>query len=122
MACPGLDSQHLATILDPFQAIFINLGPETAYLRLEHCDIATFETSETSTLRVEIRQMSVPATEEMSVVETGQMSAVETGQMSAVETRQMSSVARTDICLVSTHNVQVSEVSTVAISQCSSLR
>ena len=64
------------------------------------------------------------------------MSAVETGQMSAAETGQMSSVARADICLVSTHNaevsevsqlwqchnVQVSEVSTVAMSQCSSLR
>ena len=71
----------------------------------------------------------------MSSVETGQMSAVETGQMSAAETGQMSSVARTDICLVSTHNVEVSdlssaqhhnaqgsEVSIVAISQCSSLR
>ena len=58
----------------------------------------------------------------MSSVETGQMSAVETGQMSAAETGQMSSVARTDICLVSTHNVDVSEVSTVAMSQCSSLR
>ena len=36
------------------------------------------ETSETSTLCVETRQMSVLATEEMSVVETGQMSSVET--------------------------------------------
>ena len=58
----------------------------------------------------------------MSAVETGQMSAVETGQVSAAETGQMSSVARTDIYLVSTHNVQVSEVSIVAPSQCSSLR
>ena len=58
-------------------------------LRLEHCDIAAVETSETSTLCVEARQMSVLATEEMSAVETGQMSAVATGQMSAVETRQM---------------------------------
>ena len=71
---------------------------------------------------VETRQMSALATEDMSAVETGPMSAAETGQMSAVETRQMSSVARTDICLVSTHNVDVSEVSIVAISQCSSLR
>ena len=58
----------------------------------------------------------------MSVLAKEEMSAVETGQMSAVETRQMSSVARTDICLVSTHNVDVSEVSIVAISQCSTLR
>ena len=61
-------------------------------------------------------------TGEMSSAETGQMSAAETGQMSAVETRQMSSVARTDICLVSTHNVDATEVSIVAMSQCSSLR
>ena len=50
------------------------------------------------------------------------MSSVATGQMSAAETGQMSSVARTDICLASTHNVDVSEVSIVAISQCSSRR
>ena len=58
----------------------------------------------------------------MSSVETGQMFAVGTGQMSAAETGQMSSVARTDICFVSTHNVEVSEVSTVAMSQCSGRR
>ena len=60
-------------------------------LRLEHCDIAAVEASETSTLCVEARQMSVLATDEMPAVETGQMSAVEKGLMSAVETRQMSS-------------------------------
>ena len=27
-ACPGTDSQDLATILDPFRAIFIDLGPD----------------------------------------------------------------------------------------------
>ena len=52
----------------------------------------------------------------MFSVETGQMSAVERGQMSAAETGQMSSVARADICLVLTHNVDVSEVSTVQVS------
>ena len=94
-------------------------------------------------------QMSAFQTEQMSSVETEQMSAVEKGQMSAAETGQMSSVARTDICFVSTHNVdvsevlycgnvtmlksqksppwqchnvQVSDVSTVAMSQCSRLR
>ena len=72
---------------------FSSIEGQNAYLRLEHCDIATIETSETSTL----------------CVETGQMSAAETGQMSAVETRQMYSiktgqrpVAIADICLVST--------------------
>ena len=48
-ACQGVDSQVLATILDPFRAIFADLRP-AAYLRLEHCDIATIETSEISTL------------------------------------------------------------------------
>ena len=75
------------------------------------------ETSETSTMCVEARQMSVLATEDICPVstediypvsaedktaaghrpaaarpsvETGQMSSVETGQMSAVETGQMS--------------------------------
>ena len=66
--------------------------------------------------------MSTVETGQMSAVETGQMSAAETGQMSAVETRQMSSVARADICLVPTHNVQVSDVSIVAMPQCSMIR
>ena len=71
----------------------------------------------------ETGQMSAVETGQMSAAETGQMSAVETGQMSSDETRQMSSVARgTDLCLVSTRNVDVSEVSIVAMSQCSSLR
>ena len=65
---------------------------------------------------------SAAETGQMSSVETGQMSAVDTGQMSAAETGQMSSVARADICLVATHNVDVSEVSIVTMSQCSSRR
>ena len=59
---------------------------------------------------------------QMSAVETRQMSSVETGQMSAAETGQMSSVARTETCLVSTRTVEVSEISTAAMSQCSSLK
>ena len=66
--------------------------------------------------------MSPVETGQMFVVETGQMSAAETGQMSAVQTRQIFSVAGADICLVSAHNGDVSEVSIVAISPCSSLR
>ena len=76
----------------PISGHFRRFRATTDYLRLEHCDVGTVETSETSTLCVETRQMSVLATEEMSVVETGQMSSVETGQMSAVETGQMSAV------------------------------
>ena len=61
-------------------------------LRLQHCDIGTIETSETSTLCVGTRQMSVLATEEISAVETEQMSSVETRQMSAIETGRISAV------------------------------
>ena len=35
--------------------------PQLSLLRLEHCDIATVETSETSTVCVETRQMSALA-------------------------------------------------------------
>ena len=28
VACPGVDSQDLATILDPFRVIFVDLGPD----------------------------------------------------------------------------------------------
>ena len=99
-----VNSQDLATILDPFRVIFGDLETrppicdlnivilgQLRLLRFQQCDIGTVETSETSTLCVETRQMSVLATEEMSAAQTGQMSAVEAGQMSAVETRQMSS-------------------------------
>ena len=62
VACQGVDSQDLATILDPFRTIFADLGPG--------------------------RQMSSVETGQMSDVETGQMSAVETRQMSSAETRR----------------------------------
>ena len=50
-ACRGVDSQVLATILDPFGVIFVDLGPDD-YLRLEHSDIAAIEASETPQLSV----------------------------------------------------------------------
>ena len=82
-ACPRTDSHDLATILDPFRTIFVDLGPG--------------------------RQISAGETGQMSSVETGQMSAAETGQMSAVETRQMSSVAR--IVFLSQHTMLMSQKS-----------
>ena len=48
----GTDSQDLATILDSFRVIFVDLGPD--------------------------RQMSAVETRPMSAAETGQMSAAET--------------------------------------------
>ena len=94
VGCSGLDSQGLATILDPFQAIFAHLGPDRQMSAVETGKMSSVETGQ------------------MSAVETGQMSAAETGQMSAVETRQMYSiktgqrpVAIVDICLVSTADI-----------------
>ena len=63
VGCSGLDSQGLATILDPFRSIFADLEPD--------------------------RQMSPVETGQMSSVGTGQMSAVETGQISAAEKGHM---------------------------------
>ena len=68
-ACQGVDSQDLATILDPFRTIFDNLG-QTAFLKLEHCDIRTVATSETPPLCVETGQMFVLATEDICPVST----------------------------------------------------
>ena len=31
VACPGVDSQVLATILDPFRVIFVDLGPDRLF-------------------------------------------------------------------------------------------
>ena len=68
----GTDSQDLATILDPFRVIFVDLRPDRQMSA------------------VETGPMSAAETGQMSAAETGQMSAAETGQMSAAETRQMS--------------------------------
>ena len=58
-ACPRVDSHDLATILDPFRAMFVDLGPDRLSATW------TVETSETSTLCVETGQMSVLATEDI---------------------------------------------------------
>ena len=76
VGCSGLDSQTLATILDPFWTIHTDLGPERQIFA------------------VETGQMSSVETRQISAVETGQMSAAETGQASVAETRQMSAAPR----------------------------
>ena len=86
-ACPGVDSQDLATILDPFRAIFVDLG-QTAYLRLDQQQRFVLSSSR---------------------------------HLSCLNRRHVI-CWKTDICFVSTHNVDVSEVSIVAMSQCSSRR
>ena len=55
----------------PISDHFRRFRARPAYLRIEHCDVATIEISETATLCVETGQMSVLAREDMSVVETG---------------------------------------------------
>ena len=72
--------------------------PQLRLLRFEHCDIGPLEISETSTLCLATRQKSVLATEAIYLVSSE------------------------DIYPVSTHNVDVSDVSIVAMSQCSSRR
>ena len=64
--------------------------PQLRFLSLGRCTIGALEASETSTLCLETRKVSVFATVERSADETGQISVVETRQMSAVETGQMS--------------------------------
>ena len=71
----GTDSQDLATILDPFGNIFVDLGPD----RLSAT--CTFETSETSTLCVETRQMSVLATEDICPVSAADICPVSTADI-----------------------------------------
>ena len=69
------------------------------------------------------QQTSVLSQQQTSVLSQQKTSVLFQQQTSLLLQEQtMSSVTRTGICLVSTHNVDVSEVSIVAMSQCSSLR
>ena len=100
---PGTDSQDLASILDR------DLG-QTAYLRLEqlrllrfqHCDIATVGTSETSTVCVETRQMSLLATEDICLVSTADICPVSAADICPVSTAGICPVSTEDIYPVST--------------------
>ena len=81
----------------PFWTHFGAFSPilgQTAYLRLEHCDIATVETCETSTLCVETGQMSVLATKDMWPVSVADIYPVSAADICPVSTA--------DICPVST--------------------
>ena len=105
----GTDSQVLATILDPFRTIFVHSGPDRQpqlrLLRLEHCAIATIETSETSTLCVEARQMSVLATEKICPVATADICPVSAADICPVSTADICPpVSTEDIYPVSTED------------------
>ena len=66
-------------------------------LRLEHCDIATVETSETSTLCVETGQMSVLAIRDICLVTSADICPVSAADICLVSTA--------DICPVSTEGI-----------------
>ena len=71
--------------------------------------------SETSTSVLSQQQTSVLSQQQTSVLSPQQTPCL-------LQEQAMSSVGRTDTYLVSTHNVDISEVTMVAMSQCSSLR
>ena len=70
--------------------------PQLRLLRLQHCDIATVETSETSTLRVETRQMSVLATEDICPVSAADICPVSTADICPVSTEDIYPVSTED--------------------------
>ena len=90
-ACPGVDSQDLATILDPFCAILADLGPGRLS---EHYDVGTVETSETSTLCVNTRQMSVLATKDICPVPAADISPVSKDNVHPVSTEDRTAAGR----------------------------
>ena len=79
VGCSGLDSQTLATILDPFRTILTDLGPDRQVFAVETGQMSSVET----------RQLSAVEAGQISAAETGQTAAAETTQMSSAETRQM---------------------------------
>ena len=73
------DSCVLATILDPFRAIFVILGP-TPYLRRQQSELLGQDR-----LLLFQQRRCVLLKQDRSSVETEQMSPVETGQMCSAE-------------------------------------
>ena len=92
----GTDSQDLATILDLFRAIFVDLGPDRLSATW------TVETSETSTLCVETKQMSVLATEDICLLSTADICPVSAADICPVSTADICPVSTEDIYPVST--------------------
>ena len=90
------------SILRTWRPFWTHFGPfspiwgQTDYLRLGHCDIATIETSETSALCFDTRQMSGLATEDICLVSTADICPVSAADICPVSTA--------DICPVSTEN------------------
>ena len=93
------DSQDLATILDPFRGIFVDLGPD------RFSATCTVETSETSTLCVETGQMSALATEDFCHVSTADICPVSAADICPVSTADMCPVSPKDIYPVSAEDM-----------------
>ena len=70
--------------------------PQLRLLRLQHCDIATAETSETSTLCVETKQMSALATEDICPVSAADICPVSTADICPVSTEDIYPVSTED--------------------------
>ena len=90
-------------------AVFIHMrvcqiAPPTTVGR-EHRDIATIETSETSTLCVVLRQMSVLATEDICLVSTADICPVSAADICPVSTADICPVSTEDIYPVSTEDI-----------------
>ena len=68
--------------------------PQLKPLRLEHCDIGRVETSETSALRDETKQMSVLATEDICLVSTADICPVPTADIYPVPTEDRTAAGR----------------------------
>ena len=107
-ACPGVDSQDLATILDPFRVIFhrfrarppicdLNIVtlPQLRLLRHQYC-----------VLRQDRFLFLQPKTSVLSQQQTSVLSQQKTSIPSQQKTRQLPApVAIVDICLVSTADI-----------------
>ena len=78
-------------------ATYIVVLGQLRFLRLDHCGIGALETSETSTLCVETRQMPVLATEDICPVSAADICLVSTADICPVSTEDIYPVPTEDI-------------------------
>ena len=130
------------SILKSWRPFWTHFGPflmiwgRTDFLRLEHCAVGTVETSDMLRLGRSVfgADRSLFGADSSLLGEDSSLFGedkslfgenicpVSAADICPVSTADTCPVSAADICPVSTHNVDVSEVSIVAISQCSSLR
>ena len=80
--------------------------PQLRLLRFEHCDIGTLETSENSTLCVDIGQMSVLATEDICPVSTTDICPVSTEDIYPVSTEDGTAAGRRPAAVMTLSSVE----------------